>query len=56
MQPGDRCRSMAGWTGTVEKVVQTSSLPYAVVRWDRTGETGRHTVTTLQKLEGEHDT
>ena len=46
-KPGDtvRCHGQPV-TGTVLRVVPTSSLPYATVQWPRS--VGRHTVTALE--------
>jgi|GEM_PF-457809 len=56
IKPGMRVVSRVGWVGTVLKVVETSSNPYAVVKWDKTGSTGRHTVTTLHPVEEDMST
>ena len=47
---GDRVYSFAGWIGTVLRVVQTHSIPYARVRWDENGSIGKHTITTLRRV------
>jgi hypothetical protein len=51
VKAGDDCVSQAGMRGTVLRVITTSSLPVAVVRWDN-GQTGRHSITTLRNAEG----
>jgi len=50
---GDRCRVVGGgqMEGVVKRIVPTSSTPYAVVTWSYGGSNGRHTITTLRKVE-----
>lgn len=50
-QEGDQVESIfgKGMRGTVKRVVETSSLPYAVVKWEN-GSLGRHTLTTIKKV------
>lgn len=54
VQVGDSCRCVgATMVGVVQKIVPRGSLPYAVVAWS-SGYTGRHTITTLIKVEARH--
>lgn len=48
VKPGEDCTHGDGdMVGRVLRVVITSSVPYAVVRWPVS--TGRHTITNLRK-------
>lgn len=46
---GDRCESFAGMFGTVRRIVDPGSVPYAVVKWD-SGAEGRHTISTIRRV------
>ncbi len=50
---GDHCRVIGGglMQGVVKKIVTTRSVPYAVVAWSSGSGNGRHTITTLRKVE-----
>jgi hypothetical protein len=48
---GDRCTAGGTMPGTVVRIIRRSDgLPTAVVRW-ASGSTGRHTITTLFRIE-----
>lgn len=52
VRAGDRCvQPLSGWRGTVVRVIETASLPYARVRWDHNGHTGPVTITTIRRYE-----
>lgn len=48
---GDLCESIVGgMVGRVVRIVGRSTIATAVVKWD-SGSTGRHTITTLRRVQ-----